>query len=196
MAKVTKLYLNRFEENVYRELGEELAQQVLIGSEKLNENTNLVKVAVWMNGALARLDKLVDGSRLECFLQVCGESCAEMNRKNALAAQKRRKAAPSIDDFINAEVHQASNSPFSRMQREDNALAIFYTPANCQMRCFCPLLRRLPLDQNAPVAYCQCSRASSQRFWEIVLEQPVRVEMTQSTLMGDPECKFLVRWDG
>ncbi len=196
MSKGTLIYLDRFAENLRRELGEEIARQVLAGSEKFNENTSQVKVALWMNGALARLDALVDSSRLAAFFQDCGARCAETNRKGALAARKRRQAAPSIDAFIDAEVIAASSTPFSRMQREGDALAIFYTPYAHQMRCFCPLMRRLPAGQNASAAYCQCSRAFTQRFWEIILEQPVRVEITQSTLMGDPECKFLVRWEG
>jgi hypothetical protein len=42
------------------------------------------------------------------------------------------------------------------------------------------------------LTYCHCSKAFVQRLWESVLEQPVNVELLQSVVSGDPECKFAV----
>ena len=196
MSKGTLIYLNRFAENLRRELGEDIAQKVLMGSEKFTESTNLVKVAVWMNGAITRLGDLVDSRQLSDFFQTCGVRCAESNLKGALAARTRRRVAPSLEAFIDAEI-AGSVSAFSRMEREGDALAIYYMPANTgRMRCFCPLMRKLPADQTASLTYCLCSRAFTQHFWETILEQPVQVEVTQSALMGHKECKFIIRWSG
>jgi hypothetical protein len=194
MSKTTVMYLSRFAENLRREFGQEQAAQVLAGSGTITETTPNVKVAVWMNEALSRLGEQVDRQRLDGFFQNCGTLCAEANLKNALASRRRRLAATSTTAFIDAEI-ASSTSTYTRMEREGDALAIYYTPANGRkMRCFCPLMRQLPAGQTASVAYCQCSRAFTQHYWETILEQPVQVELTQSTLIGDKECKFLLRW--
>jgi len=194
MSKGTLIYLNKFKENLQRELGEDIAQKVLAGSEGFTESTKLEKVAVWMNGALARLGNLVGSRQLSDFFQACGTRWAEANLKGALAARKRRQSAPSLEAFIDAELAGPATA-FSRMAREGADLAIYYTPANIgRLRCFCPLMRKLPDDQTASVAYYQCSRAFTKRYWEVILEHPVQVELTQSALMGDQECKFLLHW--
>jgi hypothetical protein len=194
MSRTTLMYLSRFVENLKRELGDDIAQQVLTGSEEITESTLPENVSVWMNGALARLGSLVNSERMAGFFQACGGLCAEKNIRPALELRRRKQKAPSLDVFIDAEIASQA-STFSRLEREGDALALYYTPARGRkMRCLCPLMRQLPASETAAVSYCQCSRAFTQRYWETVLEQPVQVEMPQSALMGDKECKFLLRW--
>jgi len=196
MSKGTVVYITRFAENLRRELGEDIARQVLAGSEAFNETTSPVMVAVWMKGALARLGNLVDSQRLTGFFQTCGALCAEANLKPALTDRNRRRKFASLEAFIDDKI-AGSVSTFSRLEREGDGLAIYYTPSNGRkMRCYCPLMRQLPAGETASVAYCQCSRAFTQRYYETILERPVQVEITQSALMGDKECKFLVKWTG
>ncbi|UCG01623.1 MAG: hypothetical protein JSW11_18685 [Candidatus Heimdallarchaeota archaeon] len=58
--------------------------------------------------------------------------------------------------------------------------------------CHCPWVREALLEENQPVdpVFCNCSGGYYKNFWEAVLDQPVKVELLESVLKGNPTCKF------
>jgi hypothetical protein len=58
--------------------------------------------------------------------------------------------------------------------------------------CHCPWVREAILEEDQPVdpIFCNCSGGYYKNFWEAVLDQPVKVELLESVIMGDKVCKF------
>ena len=60
--------------------------------------------------------------------------------------------------------------------------------------CHCPWVKeafRESIEPLSPV-FCNCSAGFYRAYWEIVFDQPVRVDVLESLLNGDPICKFAV----
>jgi hypothetical protein len=47
-------------------------------------------------------------------------------------------------------------------------------------------------DEDQPIdpIFCNCSGGYYKNYWEAVFDQPVKVELLESVLMGDQVCKF------
>jgi hypothetical protein len=60
--------------------------------------------------------------------------------------------------------------------------------------CHCPWVKEALADSSRPIspAFCNCSAGYYKAYWEIVLDQPVNVEVLGSILNGDPVCTFAV----
>jgi len=55
------------------------------------------------------------------------------------------------------------------------------------MRCYCGLFRELPTEET-----CNCSKGFVEKYWEAVLQKPVKVDLLQSAISGAKECKFAI----
>ncbi len=60
--------------------------------------------------------------------------------------------------------------------------------------CHCPWVKEALLIDSEPISgvFCNCSAGFYRAYWEIVLGQPVEVEVLSSLLRGDPLCSFAV----
>ena len=60
--------------------------------------------------------------------------------------------------------------------------------------CHCPWVKEAFKESDRPLSpvFCNCSAGFYRAYWEIVFDQPVRVDVLQSLLNGDPICKFAV----
>ena len=58
--------------------------------------------------------------------------------------------------------------------------------------CHCPWVREALLHEDQPVdpIFCNCSGGYYKNFWEAVLDQEVEIELLESVLKGDDQCKF------
>ncbi len=58
--------------------------------------------------------------------------------------------------------------------------------------CHCPWVREAFLHEDQPVdpIFCNCSGGYYKNFWEAVLDQEVEIELLESVLKGDDQCKF------
>ncbi|MHA2271367.1 MAG: hypothetical protein ACXACI_05855 [Candidatus Hodarchaeales archaeon] len=58
--------------------------------------------------------------------------------------------------------------------------------------CHCPVFREALQEEAQPVdpIFCHCSGGYYKNFWEAVLEQPVKVDLRESILLGNDVCKF------
>jgi hypothetical protein len=60
--------------------------------------------------------------------------------------------------------------------------------------CHCPWVKEAFRESDRPLSpvFCNCSAGFYRAYWEIVFDQPVRVDVLQSLLSGDLICKFAV----
>ena len=60
--------------------------------------------------------------------------------------------------------------------------------------CHCPWVREGLLAEDTPVnpVFCNCSGGFYKNYWEAILDQPVKVELIESVLMGNESCKFVL----
>jgi len=179
--------------NVERFAGKQVRDEVMQGSDPLKESTKPDKLAAWVQGAMQRLDALVDEPTRRQIMGECGYNCARVNSRPLKAALARRARFASLDELLAAE--QAKPPPGMRLSREGEYLYQVYTPRafSHPMRCYCSLLRGLPQGETTSRTYCQCSRAFVQRYWEAILGKPVEVELLHSAVAGADQCGFKIR---
>lgn len=172
--------------------GKTIATKVMEGSEQITEKTDKRKIAEWVKNVMEKLDALVDEKTRVQIMQNCGYNCAKKNSKVIERAVVRRKKYANIDEFLEAEQQKPMKG--TRLAREGNILYQFYTPQafTRPMRCYCGLLRGLPNGETVSKTYCNCSRGFVEKFWENVLGRPVKVDLMQSVVSGDKECKFAI----
>jgi predicted hydrocarbon binding protein len=172
--------------------GRAVAAKVMEGSEQITEKTDKRKTALWVKGAMERLDKLVDDETKKRIMQNCGYNCAKKNSKVIERAVARRKKFGSTDEFLVAEQQKPMKG--TRLSREGNILYQYYIPQafTRPMRCYCGLLRELPTEETVSITYCNCSRGFVEKYWENILGKPVRVDILQSAVSGAAECKFAI----
>lgn len=179
-------WLNSFKQHFDGIIDEETKNKVLEGWEQMSEFSK-EELSSWLKGAIKRLDKLVDEPTKIKLLERCGHECADMH--NAVeSAVKKRKQFASLDEYIDAEQQEAHKG--YRIERDGQILHVYYTPGDMGMRCFCSLWHGLQDKENASATWCNCSRAHVESIWSGVLEKPVRVELLESRIAGDQECKF------
>ncbi len=61
--------------------------------------------------------------------------------------------------------------------------------------CHCPWVKESIKDGTAeeiPAVFCNCSGGYYKNYWEIVLDQPIKVDTVKTVLEGDPICEFKV----
>jgi predicted hydrocarbon binding protein len=180
-------------ENCIEQLaGKAVTARIMEDSEAITEKTDKTKIAHWVKGAMERLDALVDEKSRVQIMQNCGYNCAKKNSRVIERAVTRRKKFSSLDAFLEAELKKPLKG--TRLAVEGAVLYQFYTPQafTIPMRCYCGLLRGLPNDETVSKTYCNCSKGFVEKYWETVLQKPVKVDLLQSAISGAKECKFAI----
>jgi predicted hydrocarbon binding protein len=78
-----------------------------------------------------------------------------------------------------------------RNPRDPEAYVKATTPYEKQMAaCFCPLIRAT--QKVLSKEYCHCSAGWYKGIYEGIFKTPVRVEVLQSVISGDENCKFAI----
>ena len=178
--------------NVERFAEKTIRNRVMEGSEQISPSTSKSKIAKWVKEAMDKLDTLVDEKTRFQIMENCGYNCSVVNKRVIEKAKARRNKYKSINEFLEAE--QRNPMTGTRLERNGNFLYQFYMPQlyTRPMRCYCSLLRGLPAGEKVSLTYCHCSKGFVKKFWEGVLERPVKVELIESVVSGAPECKFAV----
>jgi hypothetical protein len=173
--------------------GKSIAEKVMQESEQITENTDKTTTALWVKNAIEKLDASADEKTKMQVMQNCGYNCAKKNSKVIEKAVARRKKFASIDDFLVAE--QKKPPTGTRLAREVNIVYQTYTPQTFTrpMRCYCSLFRQLPTQETVSVTYCNCSKGFVEKYWEAILQKPVKVDLLQSAISGAKECTFAIR---
>jgi hypothetical protein len=173
-------------------VGKSVAAKVMEGSEQITEKTDRMRIAKWAKNAMERLDASVDEKTRVRVMQNCSYNCAKKNHKVIERAVGRRKKYASTDDFLEAERQNPMKG--TRLARERNIMYQFYTPQafTRPMRCYCSLFRGLPTENTVSLTYCNCSKGFVEKYWEAVLQKPVKVDLLQSAISGAKECIFAI----
>jgi hypothetical protein len=60
--------------------------------------------------------------------------------------------------------------------------------------CHCPWARESIIQDNVeiPPTFCSCSSGFHKKYYEAVLDQPLKAEVVETVLAGDPWCKFAI----
>ncbi len=184
--------LQQIEGCIERFAGKDLALKIMAGSENITEKTDKKKTTSFMKDAMQRLDATVDEKTRIQIMQECGYNCAKKNHKMIERAIARRKKFGSIDEFLDAE--QKKPMKGTKLVREGNILYQFYVPQTFTrpMRCYCGLFRELPNEETVSITYCNCSKGFVEKYWEEVLQRPVKVDILHSAISGSKDCKFAV----
>ena len=192
MAKGCAIQINIIGEHVARLAGEQAREQVMAGSEAITASSSPAKVACWVQGAMARLDALVDEETRRRIMGDCGRNCALAHQGTIDRRKAQRRRYATEDAFLEAE--QRNPAVGMRLVREGDVVYQFYTPHDYRhpMRCYCSLTRGLPEGETASLTFCECSRGFVQETWEQILGRPVRVEVLESAVSGARECKFAI----
>ena len=192
MARKHLAAIKNIGHNLAHFAGEKAKEEVLEGSEKLAKVSDPTQIALWVQGAIERLDRTVDKQTRTRIMEECGYACAEANRKAIDQVLAKRKKYRSLDEFLEAE--KARPLPGMRFEKKGKTLYQYYAPQSFRhpMRCFCSLLRGLPSEETVSVTYCQCSKGFVQKMWDRVLGKPVKVEVLETAVTGAKECKFKV----
>jgi hypothetical protein len=124
--------------------------------------------------------------------QRCGYNCADKNHRVIEKAVSRRKKYACIDAFL--EVEQRNPTKGTKLVREGNIIYQSYMPQTFTrpMRCYCSLFRGLPIEDSVSLTYCNCSKGFVEKYWEAILQRPVKVDLLQSAISGAEECKFAI----
>src|SRR4030067_3744078 len=172
------------EKNIEHFAGEEVSKKVMESSEDITEKTDKKKVALWIKGAMERFDTLVDEKTRIQIMNNCGSNCAEVNKRVIQKVIARRKKFKTVEDFLKAEQEEPQRG--TKIIREGNQLFHIYTPQafTFPMRCYCGLLGALPKDTTVSLTYCHCSEGFIKKYWESILERPVKVELMESAISG------------
>jgi hypothetical protein len=82
----------------------------------------------------------------------------------------------------------------TKLVRAGSILYQYYTPQafTRPMRCYCGLLKGLPTEDTVSLTYCNCGKGFVEKYWEAVLQKPVKVDLLQSAISGAKECKFAI----
>lgn len=137
--------------------------------------------ALWIKGAMERLDALVDEETRYGIMRYCGATCAGACARGGIdKAIEMRKKFDTIDEFLKANGF------------DGEVFHVNYSPHRDGKRCHC-LGNDLPVEEIMSPTYCQCSVGHVKTFWEEVLERPVKVDLIHSAITGADECKFAVR---
>lgn len=192
MAKKHLLAIENLGRNLEHYATPEAREKVLEGSEKLAKKSDQAKIALWVRGAMKRLDRAVDKKTRARIMEECGYACAKANHATIDRVVAKRKKYGSLEEFLEAE--KSKLLPGMRLEPQGKILYQFYLPQSFRypMRCFCSLLRALPPEETVSATYCQCSRGFVQAMWERVLGKPVKVEVLETAVTGAKECKFKI----
>jgi predicted hydrocarbon binding protein len=192
MAKKHVLAIENLGHNLEHFAGVEAKEKVLAGSEKLAKVLDPTQIALWVQGAMERLDRAVEKKTRTRIMVECGYACANANRTTIDRIIAKRKKYRSLEEFLEAE--KAKPLPGMRFEKKGKTLYQFYMPQSFRypMRCFCSLLRGLPPEKTVSATYCQCSKGFVTKMWEGILGKPVKVEVLETAVTGARECKFKV----
>ncbi len=177
---------------VERFAGKAIRAKVMEASERITAKSDPAEIATWVKRAMERLDRLAPKEKKIQIRENCGYACIEKNKSIIARAKAKRKKYKNIEDFLANEEGKPLTG--TRLKKEGNKLTWHFTPQSFSppMRCFCSLMSGLPKDETVSATYCLCSQGFVRRYWESVLEKPVKVELLESCLSGARECQFAI----
>jgi hypothetical protein len=135
----------------------------------------------WFAGWIRGMDALGEKERARVFM-ACGKACAS----SAILPtyQKLLANACDTDSFFTAVNREVDNVSVTTVRVND-------TYDFCYPRCLCPLHEECGVNDGL---LCECSRESLLYVMrELFAQRKPQVELAESVLKGDPQCRLRVR---
>jgi hypothetical protein len=172
--------------------GKTVAARVMEGRDQIARTSDKRRIAEWVKSAMEKLDASTDEKTRSQIMVNCGYNCAKVNNAIIKRAKARRGKFRTMDEFLTAEHRKPIKG--TKLVREKDVLYQFYTPRafTRPMRCYCSLLRGLPPEEQVSPTYCQCSKGFVTKYWEALLERPVKVDLVRTAVSGAHECEFVI----
>jgi hypothetical protein len=192
MASSIRRMIEELGRNVAALAGSKVKVKVMEGSQALGAQPHSGQEALWIKGAIERLDKLADKRTRTAIMEKCGVNCARFNSGVMKGAMSRRKKFSTLEAFLEAEVKKPLKG--TKLERRGNKLILSYLPRSYSgaMRCFCALVQELPEGEEISPTYCHCSKAFVRTWWEAVLGNPVKVDILETAMTGSHQCRFRI----
>jgi hypothetical protein len=172
--------------------GKDVSEEVMAGKDSMGSSRH--NTAMWVKGAMDRMDALVAADKRTAVMEECGRNCCAINKGVVVAFRKRRAKCDSLDVFFENEAKKPMRG--TKLSRKANVVHFYYTPRKLGkgMRCYCRLVSDLPAQVTMSKTYCMCSVGFVKALWEQLLEKPVQARLIRSALSGSDECEFEIRF--
>ena len=192
MAKKESQMVDQIAGVLEKRSGKAVSEKVLIGRNTIG--TSRRDIAMWVKGAMERMDSLVPEEDRVAVMEECGRKCCSINKGVVVKFRKRRSKCDSMDSFLESETKKPMRG--MKVSKEGNEIHFYYTPRSFGkgMRCYCGLVGGLPPEETMSRTYCMCSVGFVKTLWESVLEKPVQVGLVRSALTGSDECEFKITY--
>lgn len=201
-------WLKRLTENLDQLAGEAVRKKVMKGSERLASDSKADEIAEWFQGAMDRLDVLVDDDVRKTIMM---DSCPDVPPKNRIrllrAKYKELGDLDALIRFMHQDTSWRGLSWYEYPVRKGNTIYVKKVPFNpkgCETAssseekrlsyCHCTIAKALMRSGKAvSPTFCYCGAGWYKRIWEGILEKPVdKIEMLQSVCQGDDVCEFAI----
>ena len=198
-------WLHGLESGLCRYAGEDLRQQVMAGSADLLVDAPIQERLTWIKGALERMDQGVVDHTARCqIMNGCAHRFPLSRIEKLRAIYQESHDIDALLEVMRADTSVGGLSWYAHPVREGSIIHNYNDPANPQgyeqaqteiekrvAACFCPIGQAAMQSGLAlSPTYCNCSAGYTRQLWEGIFQQPVRVEIVESVLRGDPRCRF------
>jgi len=184
--------LTELDRRIRETMGGEAADVIMEGVGDVKNTWKRDRVAHWVKEAMTRMDETLDDEAKEKIMVACGHNCAAHHDAPIRQAVKRREKHEGFEEFLDA---MAAEPPRGmQLQRDGGAVIFSYTPQTYGrgMRCYCSLVKGLPMDETMSETYCFCSKGFVEAYWMALSGGRVDVELLESAVTGSDVCRFRV----
>ncbi|MFX0082727.1 MAG: DUF6144 family protein [Candidatus Hodarchaeota archaeon] len=176
-----KGWIEDFGSVVNDQLGEETKQKVLDQCKSCQKISNDKEMAQCIQEVMIKFDKVVsDKEKRYNIMETLGNTC--FNRFFVKIAGDIKKKSNEIDEIIQ-NINKASGAEYFKL--EDNKI---YATFN---QCLCQIGVR---EAEEPISktYCSCSLGWMKSLFNMILDNPFKVELIDSIVSGGKSCQFII----
>ena len=201
------IWLDALEAGTERAAGREAAARVMAGSEDLVSAHDGERTAAWVHGAIARLDREVEGEEDRAsILNACAHHYIVQSADVLRQAWKETPDLRTLVRRITDEallgsrywIDESGPEPLLLIERRParaEAYGKATDPAEKRYQaCFCPLVRdAIRAGKKVSRTFCHCSGGWYVQEWEVVFGEKPRVDLVETMLEGADSCVFAVQ---
>ncbi len=200
-------WMEGLDSGLYQYAGENVRQQVMAGSDHIQVDSPIQERLSWIREALARLDQNVNDDEVRCnILNGCAHRYPPTRIEKLRAIYQESQDIDALLEVMRLDTSIGGLSWYGHPVREGNIIHNYNDPADPHgyqqaqteidkriAACFCPI-GQAAMKAGFPLSptFCNCSAGYTRQLWEGIFQQPVRVEIAESVLRGDAECRFVI----
>jgi len=130
----------------------------------------------WIRSLMGQMDAQMEESPKKALMESCGRECAKRG-----AVKMAEPFKGNVDGML-AELEKHLGKDHA--VREGDHAFLQYD------QCYCPMVAGM--EEKLSGTWCQCSRGWVLEMFETAAGKPVKVELLQSIMKGDPVCRFRI----